>query len=111
MRWPPRYETWEELLADTIAGNPRIPLEVTIFPPDSWRSRYLAMHIAGVGYTDTRRYRFGRNRRYRSVEYGRRMVYGYLAARYDVTAEIAASEGPNLWFEWSKCKWRDSGMS
>ncbi len=92
------YATYEELLAATVyAGR---PLKVTVYPPHK-RERYAAMHLEGLGYTDTRRFRRGRDRRARSETYGRRMVWDYIACTYDLDPAQVRDGGPEIEFTWS----------
>lgn len=102
----PRHETWRELCAATVGANPVRPLHVTVYPPYK-REKYMAMHIHGMGWTDTRRYRWGGDKlcRLRSEAYGRRMVWEYIAVVFDMPVLAVRARGPEIAFEWSPLSW------
>lgn len=101
----PRYATWGELWDATVHADPDpLPLDVTVYPPHK-RERYMAMHIHGLGWTDTRCYRFGRDKRARSEAYGRRMVIDYIAVRFGIPVETVRNDGPEIRFTWSPLTW------
>lgn len=107
-----RYETWEQLWDATVLAEPDSkPLVVTIFPPVK-REKYIAMHMPGLGYTDTRWYRWGNpdRRRARSERYGLRMVQDYIAIHFDLTVPTVVHDGPKIVFEWSPLPWQESDL-